>query len=69
LWTKSFVLHSNRPAMIGAVFKKLNFFIRWVGAANTSIFKNGLYFMSIVDSAATEEPASQFSWRLHYTDV
>jgi len=69
LWNKFFVLRTNRIAATGVITRKLNFPIRYVGAASTTITQNGIFLITESDAAAGEEPAIRFTWRLRFSDV
>ena len=69
LYSKFFTLRTNRIAFATTVTKKLSFPIRYVGAANTTITRNGIFMITESDAAGGEEPIMKFTMRLRFTDV
>ncbi len=59
----------NRLSLTAVVTKKLSFPIRWVGNANTTITKNGIFLITNSNAAAAQEPSLNFTFRLRFTDV
>ncbi len=69
LYNKLIMLRTNRIAMNQIVTRKLNFPIRYVGAANTTITKNGIFLITQSNAAGGQEPTIIFTYRLRFTDV
>ncbi len=69
LYNKTITLDSTRISRRGQITRKLSFPLQYIGAASTSITKNGMYLLTESDNAATEEPSFRFTIRIRYSDV
>ncbi len=69
LYSKFFTLRTNRIAFATTVTRKLSFNVGYVGAANSTITKNGIFMITESDASGGEEPTMKFTMRLRYTDV
>ncbi len=70
LYSKLIMLNDvNRLSIAQTVTKKLNFPMRYVGAANTTITRNGIFLVTMSNASAAQEPSLNFTMRLRFTDV
>ncbi len=69
LYSANHILRTNMIAEVITVKRKVNFEIRWIGAAGGTIAKNGIFLLVLSNAAATEEPFMRFNWRLHFKDT
>ncbi len=69
LYNRLIMLNTNRPSTKGVITKKISFPIRYVGAANSTITRNGIYMIAESNAAAAEEPTFTYTFRLRFTDV
>ncbi len=68
LYNKIILLRTNRIGTTHTVTKKISFPIVYVGAATTTITKNGIFLITESSATGGQEPSFRFTWRLRFSD-